>query len=139
MILLDVNVWFAATWARHAQNQVAVRWFDQQADDLLLCRITQMGLLRLLSNPALMGDDALTRNHAWRVIDQLWSDDRVLWADEPDDLESVFRTLSARDDRSHKLWIDDYLAAFAQTSGAALATFDRQLGTRYPSVEVIEL
>ena len=58
---------------------------------------------------------------------------RVLWADEPDDLDAVWRAISARDDKSHKLWTDDYLAAFAQTSGATLATLDRKLPARYPS------
>jgi hypothetical protein len=43
----------------------------------------QMGLLRLLSNPAIMGDDAVDRSEAWRIYDQLWADERVLWADEP--------------------------------------------------------
>lgn len=38
-----------------------------------------------------------------------------------------------------KLWADDYLAAFAQTSGAALATLDSKLPSRYPSVRVESL
>lgn len=112
---------------------------NRQADDLLFCRVTQMGLLRLLSNPAIMGEDAIDRSAAWRVFDQLWADERVLWADEPDDLDAVWRAISARDDMSHKLWTDDYLAAFAQTSGATLATLDRELPARYPSVVVDSL
>lgn len=95
-----------------------------------------MSLLRLLSNPAIMGDDALTRSAAWRIVDQLWADERVLWADEPAELEAVWRAFSARDDKSHKLWTDDYLAAFAQTSDASLATLDTKLQERYPSIRV---
>jgi len=60
-----------------------------------------MGLLRLLSNPAIMRDDAIDRSQAWRTYDQLWADERVLWADEPAELDAVWRTISARDDRSH--------------------------------------
>jgi predicted nucleic acid-binding protein len=95
-----------------------------------------MSLLRLLSNPAVMGDDVLTRSAAWRTIDQLWADERVLWTDEPTELEAVLRAFSARDDHSHKLWTDDYLAAFAQTSDASLATLDTKLRERYPSVRI---
>ena len=95
-----------------------------------------MGLLRLLSNPAIMGDDSVDRSQAWRLFDQLWSDERVLWADEPDGLDPVWRAISARDDKSHKLWTDDYLAAFAQASDATLVTFDRKLPGRYPSARV---
>lgn len=136
MILVDVGVWLAAVWGRHVHHPVAADWFTRQTDDLLFCRVTQMGLLRLLSNPAIMGGDAVDRGAAWRVFDQLWADERVLWADEPADLDAVWRAISARDDKSHKLWTDDYLAAFAQTSGATLTTLDRNMATRYPSVRV---
>ena len=139
MILADVGVWLAAVWGRHVHHGIARQWFDGQSDDLLLCRVTQMSLLRLLSNPAIMREDAVTRSDAWRVIDQLWSDDRVLWAEEPDHLEAVFRAISARSDNSHKLWTDDYLAAFAQACGASLATLDTKLKERYPSVLVEQL
>jgi hypothetical protein len=44
--------------------------------------------------------------------------------------------ISARDDQRHKLWTDDYLAAFAQASGATLTTLDRKMPARYPSVQV---
>jgi toxin-antitoxin system PIN domain toxin len=137
--LVDVGVWLAAIWGRHTHHHVAARWFDEQSDDLLLCRVTQTSLLRLVSNQAIMGHDVLTRSQAWRVIDQLWADNRVLWADEPAQLEAVFRAISARNDQSHKLWTDDYLAAFAQASDAALATLDRKLKERYPSVHVEQL
>jgi uncharacterized protein len=139
MILVDVGVWLAAVWGRHAHYPVASDWFNRQADDLVFCRVTQMGLLRLLSNPAIMGGDAVDRSHAWRLFDQLWSDERVLWVDEPDELDAVWRAISARDDTSHKLWTDDYLAAFAQASDLTLATLDRKLPSRYPSVRVESL
>jgi hypothetical protein len=139
MILVDVGVWLAAVWGRHAHYPVASDWFNRQADDLAFCRVTQMGLLRLLSNPAIMGGDAVDRSHAWRLFDRLWSDERVLWADEPDELNAVWRAISARDDKSHKLWTDDYLAAFAQASDLTLATLDRKLPSRYPSVRVESL
>jgi uncharacterized protein len=139
MILVDVGVWLAAVWGRHVHYPVASEWFNQQADDLVFCRITQMGLLRLLSNPAIMGNDAVDRSQAWRLFDQLWSDERVLWADEPDELHAVWRAISARDDKSHKLWTDDYLAAFAQASDLTLVTLDRKFPGRYPSVRVDSL
>lgn len=139
MILVDVGVWLAAIWGRHARHRIARQWFDGQSDDLILCRVTMMSVLRLVSNPAIMGEDAVTRSEAWRIIDQLWSDNRVLWAEEPDHLEAVFRAISARNDTSHKLWTDDYLAAFAQASGASLMTLNTKLKGRYPSIQVDQL
>jgi uncharacterized protein len=41
-----------------------------------------------------------------------------------------------REDKSHLLWTDDYLAAFAQAADAELITFDRALSRRYGSVRV---
>ncbi len=139
MILVDAGVWLAAIWGRHSHHRIARQWFDEQQDGLILCRVTQMSLLRLVSNPAIMREDAVTRGEAWRIVDRLWSDNRVLWAEEPDYLESVFRAISARDDNSHRLWTDDYLAAFAQASGASLATLDTKMRDRYPSVQVDQL
>jgi hypothetical protein len=135
-ILLDVGVWLAAVWGRHVHHPVAAAWFAQQPDGMTLCRVTQMSLLRLLSNPSVMGTDVTTRSVAWTVVDRLLADDRVHWADEPAHLEQVWRAISAREDTSHKLWTDDYLAAFAQAGELSLVTLDRQLARRYPSVRV---
>lgn len=57
-----------------------------------------------------------------RLFDQLWSDERVLWADESDELDAVWRAISARDGRSRGLWTDDYLAAFARAGDLTLGT-----------------
>ena len=136
MILLDVGVWLAAIWGRHAHHPTTADWFGRQTCDLVFCRVTQMSLLRLLSNPAIMADDAVDRSQAWRTFDQLWADERVLWADEPDELDAVWRAISARDDKSHKLWTDDYLAGFAQAGHLTLVTLERGFARRYPSVHV---
>jgi uncharacterized protein len=134
--LVDVGVWLAGVWGRHVHQPLAAEWFGRETDDIAFCRVTQMGLLRLLSNPAVMGGDAIDRSQAWRAYDQLWADERVLWADEPAGLDAVWRAISARDDKSHRLWTDDYLAAFAQASDATLITLDRTVPARYPSVRV---
>jgi len=134
--LVDVGVWLAAVWGRHSHHPVAADWFSRETDDIAFCRVTQMGLLRLLSNPAIMRDDAIDRSQAWRTYDQLWADERVLWVDEPAELDAVWRAISARDDKSHRLWTDDYLAAFAQAGEATLITLDRKLPPRYPSAQI---
>jgi toxin-antitoxin system PIN domain toxin len=135
VILLDVGVWLAAAWGGHVQHPVVAAWFEEQSRGLVLCRVTQMRLLRLLSNPAVMGSDVIERSGAWNVVDEFRGDSRVVWA-EPPHLEPVWRALSARDDSGHKLWTDDYLAAFAQAGGFALATLDGANAKRYSSVRV---
>lgn len=139
MTLLDVGAWLAAAWGRHVHHAAVARWFNRQQEGLVLCRVTQMSLLRLLTNPAVMGQDVISRNRAWMTVDRLRADSRVEWADEPLHLEPVWRAFSARDDSSHKLWTDDYLAAFAQAADLTLATLDGGFGRRYPSVRVATL
>jgi toxin-antitoxin system PIN domain toxin len=134
--LLDVNIWLAALWGDHIHHDRASVWFAAHDGDLVMCRVTQTGVLRLLSNPKIMGPDVLTRAQAWAIFDRLRTDDRVRWASEPPHLEHVWRVISAREDNSHRLWTDDYLAAFAQAADLTLVTLDRGFKRRYPSVTV---
>lgn len=135
----DVNVWLAAMWDGHSHHQRARQWIDETDDTLILCRVTQMAILRLLSNPKVLGAHALSRSEAWRAVDELEQDARVLWREEPRGTEVIWRTMSARHDVSHKLWTDDFLAAFAQAGGFTLVTLDKALGVRHPSVVTLVL
>jgi toxin-antitoxin system PIN domain toxin len=137
MKLLDVNVWLAAAWARHQHHGVAKRWLDQEDDDLAFCRVTEMALLRLVTNPAVTDRDVLSRRQAWELVERLRADPRVRFLSEPEGLVPLWVTLSKRDDRHHLLWTDDYLAAFAQAADAELVTLDRIFRTRYPAVRII--
>jgi toxin-antitoxin system PIN domain toxin len=139
MKLLDVNVWLAAAWARHEHHPVAKRWIDAAEDDLAFCRVTQMALLRLITNPAIMQRDAVSRRRGWEVVDRLMDDPRTRFLDEPEGLLALWVTFSRRDDRNHLLWTDDYLAAFAHAARAELVTFERAFRVRYPAVRVIVL
>jgi toxin-antitoxin system PIN domain toxin len=139
MTLVDVNVWLAAVWARHAQHAAAKRWIDEQDADLVFCRLTEMALLRLTSNPAVTGRDARTRRQAWDLVLKLQADPRVRFVAEPPGLAPLWIAFSKRDDRSHLLWTGDYLAAFALAAGLALVTLDQGMVRRYPSVDVVVL
>jgi predicted nucleic acid-binding protein len=95
-----------------------------------------MGLLRLISNPAITGSDARTRSGAWDVVLALQNDPRVRVLPEPAGLVTLWMTYSRRDDRNSQIWTDDYLAAFAQAADLELVTLDRKLADRYPAVRV---
>jgi uncharacterized protein len=137
--LLDINVWLAASWARHVHHAVARDFVDREDDELAFCRVTEMALLRLLTNPAVTGPDVRTRRQAWDIVLALQGDPRVRFLPEPRGLAPLWMAFSKRDDRSHLLWTDDYLAAFAQAANFELVTLDRGLHARYPSVRVVVL
>jgi hypothetical protein len=128
-----VNVWLALSYQRHVHYSAARAWFERLDDDVraCFCRLTQIGLLRLLTTEAVMGDDeVLSQVQAWRVYDRWIEDDRIVFVDEPPSLESRFRMLSAQPRAAPKDWADSYLSAFAETAGGRLVTFDRALGTK---------
>lgn len=137
MKLPDINLWLAASWARHVHHAVAKRVIDAEDDELAFCRVTEMALLRLLTNPAVTGTDVRTRREAWDIVLALQADPRVRFLPEPRGLAPLWIAFSKRDDKSHRLWTDDYLAAFAQAADFDLVTLDRALHERYPSVRVV--
>lgn len=137
--LPDVNVWLAAVWGRHRHHEAARQWLNEVEEPIILCRVTQMAILRLISNTKVLGEDAVSRAAAWDVVGALEADVRVVWSEEPAGTEAVWRTMSARHDQSHKLWTDDYLSAFAQSGGFTLVTFDQALGQRHPSAQTLVL
>jgi len=84
-----------------------------------------MGLLRLLTNQAVMGPDACTTKRAWEVNDALLADPRFQFQQEPAGLEASLRAFTKGFGYSSKLWQDAYLAAFAVSSALRLVSFDR--------------
>ena len=98
-----------------------------------------MELLRLMTNHAVTGRDALSRREAWDAVDQLMTDSRVRFLSEPETLLPLWKAFSKKDDRNHLLWTDDYLAAFAQAIDAELVTLDRVFRARYSAMRVVNL
>lgn len=96
---------------------------------LILCRYTQIGLLRLLTNSVIMGEETLTVRQAWNVYDGWINDPRIEFHPESRGLDATFREATAAfAARQASKWIGDcYLLAFAKESQASLVTFDKAL------------
>jgi len=90
-------------------------------------RVTQLGLLRLLTTASVMGDKPLTNAGAWAVYDELCKDHRVQMFLQDSMAEHAFRTAAGVLRVSPKIWIDCYLAFFAAGCGARVVTFDKAL------------
>lgn len=123
----DVNVWLALTHERHIHHRIAAEWFQGSEEPLFFCCFTQLGLLRLLTNEQVMGVDVLGQRAAWRAYHRWFEDERIGFLREPEggEFEKLFENLSNRGRRSPKLWADAYLAAFSETAGLTLVTFDK--------------
>jgi toxin-antitoxin system PIN domain toxin len=127
----DLNVWLALSVAGHAHDAHAWDWLNRVPRDckLAFSRYTQIGLLRLLSNESVMGQQTLTLRKAWSVYDRWLEDPRVEFYPEPRDLDAAFRVSTAPfAAKPATKWVGDcYLLAYAKCTGSILVTFDRAL------------
>jgi toxin-antitoxin system PIN domain toxin len=126
MHLPDINFWLAIAFQSHVHHLSAKAWMQSAArQSCCFCRVTQMGFLRLSTNRRVFPLDALPMNEAWRIYDELLSDERVVFAEEPDDLEMAWRTVTQHQMTSTNVWSDAYLAAFARMADLGIVTFDK--------------
>lgn len=126
--LPDVNVWIAIAVADHEHHQEAANWLATTANDsLAFCRITQMGFLRLLTNARVMGPDRFSPQSAWQLFDRLCRETGAAVSDEPGDFETAWRQDTAARVAGPNAWTDAYIAAFAQTRGFRVVTFDQAM------------
>jgi hypothetical protein len=66
--LCDVNLLLALVIDKHTHHAAAVGWLQgKAAGEARICRLTQIGLLRLLNSPAVMQDDVLDTVGSWEV------------------------------------------------------------------------
>ena len=127
--LPDINVLVALSYGAHVHHAAALAWLDavQKDGDVILCRLSQLGLLRLLNNPIAMGADVQSGFEAWKTWDAFLGDQRFRFEDEAEGFELHFRALSASFAHEPKRWQDAYFAAFALATDVELVTFDHWL------------
>lgn len=124
--LADANLWLALAFSDHAHHGKAKTWFDGQPDGTCaFCRVTQMALLRHLTNSRIMGPFVQNQQAAWMAYDRFAQDPRTVFLNEPPGLEMAFRGLANSPSPSHAMWTDAFLAAMAIETHSRLVTFDQ--------------
>src|ERR1039458_5087175 len=75
----DVNVWVALNFEMHAHHATAKRWYEAipPSATIVFCRQTQLGLFRILTTAAVMGQEVLTQPQCWLIYDQWISTGQV--------------------------------------------------------------
>lgn len=128
----DLNVWLALSTPDHQHFAPAWRWYTALPAEtqLVFCRITQLGLLRLLTTRTVMGPATLTQVKAWDVFDRWLREGGAILIPEPPEVDSLFRRRTRAAQASPKDWADAYLAAFAHAAGLTLITFDKALAQK---------
>lgn len=138
LFIPDVNVWFALTREDHEHRDAALQWWRDSDDcQIGLVRVTQFGLLRLLTNPVAMNKRPLSMLEAWRVYEKLFQDDRVRFLGEPIEIDAIFKKHTNLQTASHNLWADRWLLAFAEACDATLVTCDKALSKESKRVHLL--
>jgi toxin-antitoxin system PIN domain toxin len=140
--LLDVNVLVALFHAGHVHHEIVHDWFtDNAATGWASCPLTEGGMLRILGNPARVGEylplpslrdslDTFCRNSA-----------HTFWADALSVRDAGIFNVEAI--RGHQQLTDAYLLGLAVTQGGRFVTLDQGValaavkGATRASLEVI--
>lgn len=140
--LADVNVWVATLVATHPHHITAVRWWEEgvvpAGRRVAFCRITQLGLLRLLGNEHVMGRQRKTVPAAWSIYERALAARHVVFAPEPEGTNAVLARYSRLGGSSSRFWTDGYLAAFCRAGRLGLVTFDQGF-ERFPELDLTRL
>ena len=126
--LLDINILTALFWPTHEHHEAAHRWFGRRGSGpWATCPLTQLGFVRIVSNPA-FSPDALSPGEALDLLGQnLAHPDHQFWTDGLE-VPSAIKGMEARL-HGHKQLTDAYLLVLANRRKGVLATFDRGLRT----------
>jgi toxin-antitoxin system PIN domain toxin len=126
--LLDVNVLTALLWPAHEHHDAAHRWFAaRRGARWATCALTQLGLVRIVSNPA-FSRDALAPGQALALLaENLAHPGHEFWMENlevPAAVAGVEGQL-----QGYRQLTDAYLLALAARRKGILATFDRGVRT----------
>lgn len=136
--LLDINVLLALAWPNHQFHGSARRWFAVHDAGWCTCAVTQLGFVRLSSNPAFT-DQAKLPAEAAEMLKMMMRHPRHRFIpthvgfDAPE-VEAVTSRMLG-----HKQVTDGYLIALALDQDVKLASFDRRLEALAPTRGVVQL
>lgn len=126
-LLLDVNVLVALAWPTHVHHGMTRSWFvGRQGGDWATCPPTELGFVRLSSNPAVV-EPALSPAEAVAAMAALRTiAGHDFWADD-----TAARDLDTAAAVTYRHVPDAHLVALAARRGGTLATLDRRLVERF--------
>jgi toxin-antitoxin system PIN domain toxin len=124
--LVDLNVLLGLLTVRHTHHHTCRAWFaDLYAGQARMCRLVQLGLVRLLANRTIMRDDALSPLEGWRTVESLLEDERLGFQPDSTEANAIMPRYLRGTAASGKVVNDAYLAALAVSGSMTLVTLDK--------------
>jgi toxin-antitoxin system PIN domain toxin len=121
----DLNVWLALLDPDHEHHTRARRYWEHEASsDMAFCRVTMLGLFRLLTNSRVMRGVPFTPVEAWDAYHTFAALPEVCFIEDSLATERQFELWSRRPDFPVHSWSNAWIAALASSSGARVVSFD---------------
>ena len=132
--LLDTNLLLALAWPNHQFHAPAHRWFAARAKHgWATCAFTQLGFIRLSSNPAYSPEPVSPRDAA--ALLQQWTKHKAhhFWNSPPADSPAIYaRALG------HQQVNDAWLVQVARKNNGKLVTLDTRLAAHATEKDLVE-
>ena len=126
--LLDLNLLTALLWPAHEHHVAAHHWFAGRSNARwATCPLTQLGFVRLVTNPAFSTDALSLADGVALLAENLAHAGHEFWT-ESLEVPAAVKGMEPRL-QGHRQLTDAYLLALANQRKGALATFDRGLRT----------
>jgi len=125
--IADANVLLPLLLTNHPHRRVALGWWEGCRDgEVGFCLPVRMAVLRLLSNPRVMGSSVQRPEAAWAAVEALAAEPRMVAVHEvPPAHPAHWRGNVAGREPTPDLWTDAWVAGLAQASACEMVTFDR--------------
>ena len=137
--LPDLNFWLALGWSGHPHHRRArLYWEDEAAADVVFCSVTALGLVRLLSQPKVMGHSVCSLASAAGILRGFLGQPGVSFQSEPASSWEVFEQLVSQGEWPARFCTDAHLAATALVQGHRLVSFDADFA-RFPGLHWVHL
>lgn len=137
--LPDLNVWLALADPDHQHHRRARQyWETEAAPELAFCRLSMLGLLRLLTHSKVMRGSPFTPAEAWQGYRTFLALPEVSFLPENPRVEPQFTAWTDSVAFASHRWTDAWLAALAFTTGSRLVSFDSDFHV-FPGLSFLHL
>jgi uncharacterized protein len=137
LALFDINFLLALAWPQHQFHPIAQSWFDRHnAGGWATCTVTQLGFIRLSSNPSYLPKCEKTPEEARQLLLELVAHPKHRFLsnlEAPVHLSEISRIFG------HQQLTDAHLLGVARLSKAKFVTFDKGVAALANNKSLVEV
>lgn len=137
--LPDINLWLSLAVTDHPHHDLAQQyWYEAAVPQLIFCRVTALGFMRLLCNQTVMVGQALQPAEAWNAYLTFRALPEVGFLSDGTACEQQLAEWIASGVVTRHLWTNAYLAALAVTGNCRMVSFDKDF-ERFTGLDFLRL